>query len=285
MTRILAALSGLALVAACQTPAGQEAASGPGDAGTTDTSPAAPGPTGGTAATGSVEAADELKSMRVIGSLVYRQRIALPVDATATISLYEAGLPYRVTEPVASQQFALNGRQVPIPFEIELGSGLDLKTGRLLMQARIADASGKVLWESEDTEIAFSLGLTDLGAVTLKPSQVAMVDVPDLTGQEWMVQSVNGEAIVSPPPATINFGEDGHISGNASCNAYTGSYKVNAGKLTVAPLALTRKACVPPLMQQEQALIAVLEKASFMRLTAGGELILEDGEGGVLTAR
>ena len=38
---------------------------------------------------------------------------------------------------------------------------------------------------------------------------------------------------------------DGVVSGNAGCNDYTGSYTVDGDKLTIGPLAVTRKACGP----------------------------------------
>ena len=38
---------------------------------------------------------------------------------------------------------------------------------------------------------------------------------------------------------------DATVSGNAGCNDYTGSYTVDGEKLTIGPLAATKKACGP----------------------------------------
>lgn len=90
-----------------------------------------------------------------------------------------------------------------------------------------------------------------------------------LTGHPWNVLNVNNgkEAVVSlvaGTTITLEFGTDGHVSGNSGCNTYTGSYTVDGSNLKVGPLASTRMACADPagVMEQEQQFLQALEKAA-----------------------
>jgi heat shock protein HslJ len=45
--------------------------------------------------------------------------------------------------------------------------------------------------------------------------------------------------------------EDGRVSGHSGCNSYAGSYVLEGTAVGIGPLASTRKACAPALMNQE----------------------------------
>ena len=228
----------------------------------------------------------EMAPMSVTGALSYRQSLALPVDAVAHIAIRKARVPEDSPEPLGEQSFALNGRQVPIPFEIELGEDLKPETGPLRMDATISNGAGTVLWETrEAATFEFQSGNVDLDIVALSPTPAAVVDVAELSGRDWMVARIDGEPVLNTSTVTLNFSEEGRLSGEASCNAFTGSYTLNEGEMSVAPLALTRKACVPQLMEQEETFIGLLQTVSQVRIDATGKLILQNAEGETLSAR
>ncbi|MEQ8557580.1 MAG: META domain-containing protein [Henriciella sp.] len=233
-----------------------------------------------------IATAPQAHAMRVVGSLVYEQNIPLPVDAVATLSLWEDGLPMSVREPVQSAQFDLNGRQVPIPFEVDVENLLTVRGHAMRLDVVISDGEGTPLWTNQSSsQFETRTGLINLGAVRLHPEPSVIVDMAELAGKDWLVARLDGEPLMQTTRATIRFNEEGRISGNASCNAYTGSFKLNAGQLTIAPLALTRKACVPQLMEQEQAFISVLQSVTQVRIDETGLLVLQNSEGGRITAR
>ena len=70
-----------------------------------------------------------------------------------------------------------------------------------------------------------------------------------LEGALWRLTEYlgpDGNAI--PVPETVSASAtfvDGTVSGNAGCNDYTGGYTVDGDKLTIGPLAATKKACGP----------------------------------------
>ena len=84
---------------------------------------------------------------------------------------------------------------------------------------------------------------------------------------------------------TLNFGNDGRVSGIASCNNYTGAYTVAGSSLTVSQLVSTRKACIPRLGEQESNFLKALENVSEFKVSDTGALVLKTETGDSLTAR
>jgi heat shock protein HslJ len=72
----------------------------------------------------------------------------------------------------------------------------------------------------------------------------------------------NGKTATVGPIAgttmTAIFGVD-TVSGSAGCNDYNGSYALTGTALTVGPLATTRKACDPKVMDQETQFLTALQ--------------------------
>lgn len=80
-----------------------------------------------------------------------------------------------------------------------------------------------------------------------------------LAGTRWRLEDLSGRGVIDNTQATLNFDEDGSVSGNASCNALTGGAEVRGGSVTFGELATTRKMCVPALMDQEVRYLAALQ--------------------------
>ncbi|MEQ9314209.1 MAG: META domain-containing protein, partial [Henriciella sp.] len=156
----------------------------------------------------------------------------------------------------------------------------------LTLRARIDDAAGTLLWTS-DTAYPFDLSDGDhaVGEVMLAPTSAVMIDIDDITGREWMVATMNGEPLHGTSTMTMNFEEGGRLNGSAGCNSYTGSYKLNAGKLTTGPIAMTRKACFGPLMEQEQAFTAILGATPRLSFNGAEALLLRTEDGRTVVAR
>ncbi len=79
---------------------------------------------------------------------------------------------------------------------------------------------------------------------------------------------------------TATFATDGSLSGSAGCNDFTGTYTVDGGKLTVGPLASTRKLCSTPdgIMDQEADYLAALSSAVTFQ-NDGNNLTLLNADG------
>lgn len=91
---------------------------------------------------------------------------------------------------------------------------------------------------------------------------------PDLTGTWILVSSTSGnDGMVPVPPEgriTAVFGDDSRVSGNAGCNDYSGTYRIEGGLVSIGPLASTEKYCLSPegVMDREQTYLGLLQEAT-----------------------
>jgi heat shock protein HslJ len=101
---------------------------------------------------------------------------------------------------------------------------------------------------------------------------------PGIGGRELIAQDVNGVPVAGPKPLTLRF-EGGRASGSAGCNSFSGSYQASEGRLEFGPLATTRMACTPDIMEQEQRFLAILAATRSISRYGNGSvsLIAPDG--------
>lgn len=90
-----------------------------------------------------------------------------------------------------------------------------------------------------------------------------------LTGAAWELTGyAEGENAVRSPVAgttiTINFSEDGSVSGSAGCNTYRGSFTAEGANLKITPAGTTKKLCMTPagVMEQESHFVTSLESVT-----------------------
>ena len=67
-------------------------------------------------------------------------------------------------------------------------------------------------------------------------------------------------ASTATTPLVVAFGHDGRVSGSTGVNQLTASYSLTADYLTFGPLATTRRAGTPELMEQEHRVVAVARR-------------------------
>jgi len=102
-----------------------------------------------------------------------------------------------------------------------------------------------------------------------------------LEGTLWRLTHYLGPAGTAVPvpqavSASATF-SDGIVSGNAGCNDYTGSYTVDGAKLTIGPLAVTRKACGPAETAVETVFLAAMGSVASYTVS-GGSLELQTAD-------
>jgi heat shock protein HslJ len=78
---------------------------------------------------------------------------------------------------------------------------------------------------------------------------------------------------------TLEFGEDGRITGSAGCNHYFASYEVKGTAITVGPAGSTEMYCTSPgVMEQESVYIRLLGQVTSITVD-GDQLTLADAHG------
>jgi heat shock protein HslJ len=101
----------------------------------------------------------------------------------------------------------------------------------------------------------------------------------DLSGTSWTLVSYGPTGSQTPAApgikTSLNFGNDGQVSGNVGCNGFSGSYEVKGGTIVFGPLAATLMACPEPQMTQEGTVFQVMSGTVHFEV-AGNTLTIHD---------
>ena len=97
-----------------------------------------------------------------------------------------------------------------------------------------------------------------------------------LSGTVWLVEDIAGRGVIDNAQATIRFEADARVSGRTGCNRFNGTATIEGNKVTFGPLATTRRACVPALMDQEKRFLKAVGEVRSFTVDENGLLHLKD---------
>lgn len=125
------------------------------------------------------------------------------------------------------------------------------------------------------------MGADGVGFVAVPAlSAKAALDPAVLLGAEWVVEDINRGGVIDNSRLTLVFGADGKVSGSDNCNRFNGTYTVDGSKLTLSPLASTRRACIGEAVAgQARKYMGALGGELNWTITAAGALELTGDEG------
>lgn len=109
---------------------------------------------------------------------------------------------------------------------------------------------------------------------------VLLTTMATLVGTKW------GPDAAGPTAQFVSFTAS-TAEGNGGCNSFSGPYKLDGDKISIGPLASTRMACEPAVMDAEAAWFTLLGNAAQVEM-GDKQLILKDKAGariGVLKQR
>jgi len=109
--------------------------------------------------------------------------------------------------------------------------------------------------------------------------------VSGLQGYEWQVQSINGVAVNSPIRPSLNFGTTMQLTGHTSCNTYISGYVSTGAMLIIKQGAVTKMACEPAVMSQEQHFLKQLANTQMWAIDSTGTLTLTGTSGTIVAKR
>lgn len=208
---------------------------------------------------------------RLVGSVRYAERIALPPDATLTMELLDVSRMDARAERLARLALPTRGRQPPLAFELPFHPD-DLKPGRRYLLRATLISGGELLFSGTQAIASANaeMNLTLRAARDITP--------PPLENTYWRLTEVAGQ------PARTLPGEreahllllDGRASGNGGCNKLMGSYTRSGDALAIGPLASTRMACPPELMAQEAALLDAYARTTGFRIEGESLALIRD---------
>ncbi|EHH69153.1 META domain-containing protein [Gluconobacter morbifer] len=204
--------------------------------------------------------ADTVKILH--GSVSYRERMALPPGAVLSVRLEEVR-PNGETESVLAESSAPIARAIPIPYTLTYHA--PPAAGAYNLQAQIV-VDGKILFQNTDRH--------PLSQPDILVHRVSST-VPEAPYGAWRIQSLGGhsfQTLADGPGLTLQ--KDGTVYGTDGCNRLMGRFRLQGKQLTFLPFAMTRKACSPALMKQEQEINTVLSKVNQWSLEKNRELVL-----------
>ncbi len=123
-------------------------------------------------------------------------------------------------------------------------------------------------------------GLALSACATVGPETTAQ-----LVDREWVVQDIAGQPVLAGSSATLMFGRDSRLTGDTSCNSYFADYTADRSTLTIGNAGVTKRACAPAVMNQEQRFLDVFNAVSHYRIDTAGALHLATPTGATITAR
>ncbi|MGA7461949.1 MAG: YbaY family lipoprotein [Candidatus Korobacteraceae bacterium] len=198
----------------------------------------------------------------VSGTVVYRERMALPPDAAIEVKLQDISGPKGTANTIAETVFGSGGKQVPIPFQISYNPADINPAHKYQVQANIR-VNGKLMFTGVIPYLVITNGEPSQVALLLEraPEKPAQPAGRKLTGTNWKLVQVNGQPAVAAEgsEAHIFLEKKGMFSGSTGCNQMTGSFIASEGALQFTPGGMTMKMCAQPLMEQEQALVAAIK--------------------------
>ena len=108
-----------------------------------------------------------------------------------------------------------------------------------------------------------------------------------LTGDTWQIEDVMGGGMVDGAEVTIGFDAEGRAFGRAACNRFSGGYALTGEGISFGPMAATKMACPPALMDLETKVFEALGQVRRFDFDDTGALLLIGGPEGkaLLTAR
>lgn len=126
------------------------------------------------------------------GEMFSPERLALTPDSMAIVELRadDAG----PAQLVAEQRRQLDGRQVPIPFELSVDSSALKSRSRHVFRGAIVSTRGPVL-ATEPVEITARAGVVELGSLRLRPVERIAFGTPYLCGDTPVIFGALGQHV------------------------------------------------------------------------------------------
>jgi heat shock protein HslJ len=201
----------------------------------------------------------------VRGTVDYRERMALPDDATVDVWITDIGSGIVTMAILGETTVAARGRQVPLPFELAIDPAR-VNAARPYGIRAVIRSGGTMLFETREPTPVLTQGHPT--TVTLMLTRVAPetpaepTAMPALAGTAWRLEDLGGTPVVSGIEATLEFPDSGRVAGQASCNRFFGPVTITGDAIQFGVLGSTRMACPEPASAQETRYLSALRGAN-----------------------
>lgn len=212
------------------------------------------------------------------GSILYRERMALPPDARVEVQLLDVSRADAPSRTIAETRFRPRG-QVPIPYSLRFDAA-KLKPGHSYA-LRATISVGDRLWFTSTSRHAVEIGGPDRIDIPLQrvAGQAAARSTAGPVGR-WLAEDIRGGGVMDYLQTVLVIAPNGKVGGSGGCNTMGGSATIRGDSIRFGQIASTMKACTPAAMNQERKFFDALKDVRSWRVDAPRQkLILGDGRG------
>lgn len=211
---------------------------------------------------------------RLAGSVSYRERIALPPHAVLEVRLLDVSLADAPAKAIAVTRVKTRHR-MPVPYSLRYDDERIRRDRSYALQAQIT-VDGK-LWFTTTTRHPVFTGQPNETDITVERVSGGGADKPD---GKWLAESIRRRGVIDNLQTVLLIGADGRISGSGGCNRISGKAQISGNRISFGPVATTRMACAPAVMDQEAKFLSALNDVRKWRIDdKRGKLLLLDAGG------
>jgi putative lipoprotein len=216
----------------------------------------------------------------VTGTVAYRERIALPSNASIDVKIQDISLQDAPAKTIAETVFAAEGKQVPISFQLSYNP-TDINMAHTYLVRATINVNGKLMFTTTTKYPVLTQGAPSQVTMMLQQAKepAAPASGTKLLETRWLLAEVNGIGARPGQGQSAHFElhKNEKLTGSTGCNTFNGSYIASEGALQFMPGATTMKMCTPAISGQEQAFLAALKATTNYRIT-GSTLELLNGK-------
>ena len=121
------------------------------------------------------------------------------------------------------------------------------------------------------------IALVNLGSLQAPTAELQPPSPQQLQAGSWVLRALHDSPAAASAGVSMQFTRGGTLAIAGACNRLAGDYRYDAGRLAVAQVLATKRACEAPAMAVDAALAAVLESADRIA-TDGRQIIFMAGE-------
>ena len=203
------------------------------------------------------------------GTATYRERIAVPPDATLYVELQDVSRADAPAVSLATKRYAMSG--VPAQFELVFDDNLIKDGHRYVVRASI-NQGRKLLFTTDTAYPVLTDGAGNSADLVLVQVQGAAM----LENTRWTAAALNGEKIETERRPEIAFAEGGAFSGSGGCNRFNGQAEISGANISFPDnMAATLMACPPALEEVERQFFALLQEVTTYAMEGGAMAFLD----------
>lgn len=214
------------------------------------------------------------------GEVTYRERIALPPNATLRVQLLDVSLQDTRATVHAEAEIASKG-QVPLTFTLNFDDSVFQPGHTYALSAEIA-AGGEVWFRNTTQETIdpanLSAPIRVLVNLVRGASEPTPPAIPALLDTMWRAEAIGGQAVLPNAETSLTIAADLRAGGRGGCNSYFAQADLDGETLSFSAVAGTLMACAEPINRQERAFFDALGATRAYKIE-GDLLFLLDGKG------